>query len=47
MWLGLAEVQRAAGRGEDAARSVVRAIELYELKGNLAAAAQTRGAISR
>jgi tetratricopeptide (TPR) repeat protein len=47
MRLGLAEVQRAAGRHEDAALSVARAIELYELKGNLAAAAQTRAAISR
>ena len=47
MWLGFAEVQRAAGRGEDAARSVARAIELYELKGNLAAATKARAPISR
>jgi tetratricopeptide (TPR) repeat protein len=40
MLLGLAEVQQSAGRGEDAARSVARAIELYELKGNVAAAAR-------
>jgi predicted ATPase/class 3 adenylate cyclase len=46
-WLALAEVQRSAGRGEDAARSAAHAIELYELKGNVAAAAQTRAAISR
>jgi hypothetical protein len=46
-WLALAEVQRSAGRNEEAAWSVARAIELYELKGNLAAAAQTRAAISR
>jgi hypothetical protein len=46
-WLALAEVQRSAGRGEEAARSVARAIELYELKGNLAAAAQARAAIFR
>jgi hypothetical protein len=45
-WLALAEVQRSAGRLVDADRSAARAIELYELKGNLAAAAQTRAAIS-
>jgi class 3 adenylate cyclase/predicted ATPase len=44
MWLGVAEVQESAGRGEDAARSVARAIELYELKGNVAAAAQVLAA---
>jgi class 3 adenylate cyclase/tetratricopeptide (TPR) repeat protein len=44
MRLCLAEVQRAAGRDEDAARSVARAIELYELKGNVAAADQVLAA---
>jgi class 3 adenylate cyclase/predicted ATPase len=44
-WLALAEVQRSAGRHEHAERSVARAIELYELKGNLAAAARTRATI--
>jgi tetratricopeptide (TPR) repeat protein len=46
MWLGLAEVQRSADRGEDAARSVSRAIELYELKGNIAAADRLLAATS-
>jgi hypothetical protein len=44
MRLGLAEAQRAAGRDEDAARSVARAIELYELKGNVAAAGRVLAA---
>jgi class 3 adenylate cyclase len=46
-WLALAEVQLSARRSEEAARSLARAIELYELKGNLVAAAQARAAISR
>jgi len=45
--LALAEVQRAAGLSKQAAGSVARAIELYELKGNLAAADQARATISR
>jgi class 3 adenylate cyclase/tetratricopeptide (TPR) repeat protein len=36
-WLGLAEVQRAAGKPTDADASVEKAIALYEQKGNLAA----------
>jgi len=46
-WLALAEVQRLAGRRAEADRSVARAIEFYEMKGNLAAAAQTRATIPR
>jgi tetratricopeptide (TPR) repeat protein len=46
-WLALAEVLRASDRAEEADAAVARAIELYELKGNLAAAAQARAAISR
>jgi hypothetical protein len=38
----LAEVQRAAGLGEEADASIERAVELYEQKGNVAAAAQLR-----
>jgi class 3 adenylate cyclase/tetratricopeptide (TPR) repeat protein len=37
-WLTLAEVLRASDRAEEADAAVARAIELYELKGNLAAA---------
>jgi tetratricopeptide (TPR) repeat protein len=38
-WLALAEVQRAAGRTAEADAAVARALELYQQKGNLAAAA--------
>jgi hypothetical protein len=46
-WLALAEVLRASDRAEEANAAVAQAIAIYEQKGNLAAAAQARAAISR
>jgi tetratricopeptide (TPR) repeat protein len=40
--LALAEVQRAAGNTADADAAVLKALELYEQKGNVAAAARLR-----
>src|SRR5262249_50730586 len=40
--LALAEVYRAAGRAADADAATAGALELYELKGNVAAAAHVR-----
>jgi hypothetical protein len=42
MWLALAEVQRAAGRAEEADASVAEALTLYGRKGNTAAAERLR-----
>jgi DNA-binding SARP family transcriptional activator len=44
MWLALAEVQRAAGNQAEADQAVERALELYERKGNITAAARVRAA---
>ena len=44
IWLALAEVQRAAGNGAEADAAVATALELYEQKGNVAAAAALRAA---
>jgi DNA-binding SARP family transcriptional activator len=41
-WLALAEVRRAAGSEAEAREAVERALELYERKGNIAAAARVR-----
>ena len=41
-WRILAEVQRAAGQADEADAALARAIELYEQKGNVAAAARAR-----
>jgi class 3 adenylate cyclase/tetratricopeptide (TPR) repeat protein len=45
VWLALAEVRRAAGLGVEADAAVTAAIELYEQKGNIAAAARVRAAL--
>jgi class 3 adenylate cyclase/tetratricopeptide (TPR) repeat protein len=42
VWLALAEVQRAAGNQAEADEAVERALELYDRKGNIAAAARVR-----
>jgi ATP/maltotriose-dependent transcriptional regulator MalT len=44
IWIAFAEVQRAAGRTQDAAAAVQKALELYERKGNVAAADRVREA---
>ena len=44
LWLALAEVQTANGRSAEAGNAVTAALELYEQKGNVAAAAQVRAA---
>ena len=44
VWLALAEVQRAAGDTAEADAAVARALELYEQKGNVAAAAALQAA---
>ena len=44
--LALAEVQRAARRADEADASVAEALALYEQKGNIAAAARARAALS-
>jgi tetratricopeptide (TPR) repeat protein len=44
-WLVLAEVQRATGHPDEAEAAVTRALELYEQKGNVAAAARARSAV--
>jgi tetratricopeptide (TPR) repeat protein len=41
-WLALAEVQRAAGDQSETDQAVERALEVYERKGNVAAAARVR-----
>jgi class 3 adenylate cyclase/tetratricopeptide (TPR) repeat protein len=41
-WLALAEVQRAAGNAAEGDAAIAQALELYELKGNIAAAARVR-----
>jgi DNA-binding SARP family transcriptional activator len=46
VWLALADVQRANGRESDARTAVARALELYERKGNVVAAARLREAQS-
>ncbi len=46
VWLTLAEVQRANGQTVEANTAVARALELYEQKGNIAAAARLRAAES-
>jgi len=43
-WLALAEVQRARGETAQAAAAVAAALDLYEQKGNVAAAARLRAA---
>jgi tetratricopeptide (TPR) repeat protein len=43
LWLALAEVQRHAGNTKGADQAVLRALELYEAKGNVAAATLLRG----
>jgi hypothetical protein len=45
MWVALAEVQLAAGRRDETDAAVARALELYEQKGNVAAAARVRARI--
>jgi tetratricopeptide (TPR) repeat protein len=45
-WLALAEVQRAAGNQTEADQAVERALELYDQKGNIAAAARVRAGVS-
>ena len=42
IWLALAEVQRAAGDAAEADAAVATALELYEQKGNVAAAERLR-----
>jgi DNA-binding SARP family transcriptional activator len=42
VWLALAEVQRAAGNTADADAAVLKALALFEQKGNVAAAARLR-----
>jgi tetratricopeptide (TPR) repeat protein len=44
-WRILAEVQLSAGQTDEADASLARAIELYELKGNVAAAARARSSL--
>jgi class 3 adenylate cyclase/tetratricopeptide (TPR) repeat protein len=44
MWSALAEVQRSAGRKSEADGSLKQALELYKLKGNIAAARLTASA---
>jgi DNA-binding SARP family transcriptional activator len=44
VWLGLAEVQRRAGNQLEADEAVERALELYDRKGNITAAARVRAA---
>ena len=44
LWLALAEVQTANGRSAEAGAAVTAALELYEQKGNIAAAARVRAA---
>ena len=44
VWLALADVRRAEGQTADADAAVAPAIELYEQKGNIAAAARLRAA---
>ena len=43
-WLALSNVRRAEGRAADADAAFARAIEVYEAKGNIAAAARLRAA---
>jgi class 3 adenylate cyclase/predicted ATPase len=45
-WIRLAEVQRAAGDQVEADTAVERALELYDRKGNVAAAALVRASVS-
>jgi hypothetical protein len=45
VWLALAGAQRAAGLAEEADASVAAALDLYERKGNIAAAARLRAEI--
>jgi hypothetical protein len=42
MWLGLAEVHRAAGRERKAEEATAAALALYEQKGNIADADRVR-----
>jgi Tfp pilus assembly protein PilF len=44
-WLVLAEVHQRAGQDDESDAACARAVELFELKGNVAAAAQTRSTI--
>ena len=46
IWLAFADVQRAAGRTAEADTAVATALELYEQKGNIAAAARLLAAVS-
>ena len=46
VWLALAEVRRAAGLTAEADAAVAAALELYEQKGNIAAAARVRAALN-
>jgi hypothetical protein len=46
LFLAFAEVQRAAGEESEADTSVATALELYERKGNLAAAARLRAGVT-
>jgi tetratricopeptide (TPR) repeat protein len=46
IWLAFAEVQRAAGRTAEADTAVATALELYEQKGNIAAATHLHAAVS-
>jgi DNA-binding SARP family transcriptional activator len=45
VWLAIGEVQRAAGNSPTADAADARALELYELKGNVAAARRLRSAV--
>jgi tetratricopeptide (TPR) repeat protein len=44
LWLAFAEVQRASGHAADADAAVATALDLYEQKGNVAAAGRLRAA---
>jgi hypothetical protein len=46
VWLALAEVQRAAGNLAEGGDAVDRALELYDRKGNIVAAARVRAAVT-
>jgi class 3 adenylate cyclase len=45
-WLDLAEVLQLAGRPEEAAQAVDKALSLFQLKGNVVAAAKARSALA-
>ena len=45
VWEAFAEVQRAGGQGAEAEAAFARALELYEQKGNVAAAAALQATV--